>query len=339
MPTTGEVFAQEATTQAQSQPLTLDKLNADVQALAQAVAQRPGALDYKVAIALFIALAICLLGALFIWGRWRRDQSQAIEEKDLEALRISYGFWLVVGSLLITFLVLVVTLTALHPDKPQTTDIVAIIGAVTGVIGTLTAAFFGIQAAGAGRSQAMTALSGQLKTQGTLAAAPGKFEPPYGPHSGGTRTSITGNGFTGATGANFGVTQAENFEFVNDGLIRANSPPAADGVDEANVTMVFPGSSPPNREVGTFYYYTIDPCHGGAGQTVTIRGSGLKEVKAVKFGKKEVAVLPNGGSRELKVQTPSRQEAGNVDEVDVALIFPVDSPTNFFVVGKYHYDT
>jgi hypothetical protein len=50
--------------------------------------------------------------------------------------------------LLITFLVLVVTLTALGPANPQTTDIVAIIGSITGVIGTLTAAFFGIQAAG-----------------------------------------------------------------------------------------------------------------------------------------------------------------------------------------------
>jgi IPT/TIG domain-containing protein len=178
----------------------------------------------------------------------------------------------------------------------------------------------------------MTALSGQLKTQGTLAATPGKFEPSYGPHSGGTRTSITGNGFTGANGANFGVTPAANFEFVNDGLIRANSPPAPDGVDEAKVILVFPGSSPPNREVGTFYYYTIDPCHGGEGQTVTIRGSGLKDVNAVKFGKKEVAVPADSkGTRELKIQTPSRQEAGNANEVDVTLIFPVESPTNFSV--------
>jgi uncharacterized Tic20 family protein len=154
LPATGEVFAQQAPAENQSPPPTsapnqalvgptLDKLSADVQALSQqikqvseAVARRPGALDRNVAITLFIVLAVCLLGALFVW-QWRRDRSPAKEEDDLEALRISYGFWLVVGSLLITFLVLVVTLTALAPELPKTTDIVAIIGAVTGVIGTL----------------------------------------------------------------------------------------------------------------------------------------------------------------------------------------------------------
>jgi hypothetical protein len=238
--------------------------------------------------------------------------------------------------LLITFLVLVVTLNAVPPDQPKTTDVVAIIGAITGVIGTLTAAFFGIQAAGAGRSQAITALSDHLKGQESL-NAPGKFEPNFGPHSGGTRISITGNGFTGANGANFGVTPGTNFEFVNDGLVRANSPLAPDGVDEAKINLIFPGSTPPNREVGTFYYYTID--REDDGKTVKITGSGLKEVKAVKFGKNEVPVPadPNR-SRELKVQVPAR-EATDPADVDVMLMFPADSPTNFFVVGKYHYAT
>jgi uncharacterized Tic20 family protein len=294
-------------------------------------------LDRSVAIAAFIVLGICLLGALFVW-RGRRDQSRATAEKDLEGQRISYGFWLVIGALLITFLVLVVTLTALAPQEPKTTDVVAIIGSVTGVIGTLTAAFFGIQAAGAGRSQAMTALSDHLKTQESL-NAPGKFEPNFGPHSGGTRISITGNGFTGANGANFGVTPGVNFEFVNDGLVRANSPLAPDGVDEAKINLIFPGSTPPNREVGTFYFYTIEPCRGAAGQIVTIRGSGLKDVKTVKFGKAEAAVPAAGRSaRELKVPTPPKDK-GDANDVDVTLIFPVEAPTNFFVVGKYRYES
>ena len=262
------------------------------------------------------------------------SEGQEVSDKDLEALRISYGFWLVVGALLITLLVLVVTLSALAPAAPKTTDIVAIIGAVTGVIGTLTAAFFGIQAAGAGRSQAITALSDHLKGQESL-NAPGKLEPSYGPHAGGTRLSITGNGFTGANGTNFGVTPGANFEFVNDGLVRANSPVAQDGVDEAKIILIFPGSSPPNREVGTFYYYTI--ARGDDGQNVTIRGSGLKDVRAVKFGIKEVPVPADADRSPLKVQVPPRKEAGDVDDVDVTLIFRVDAPTNFFVIGKYHY--
>src|SRR5262245_5358431 len=114
----------------------------------------PGhSLDINVTYALLAVIVICLLGALWIW---RSSKTKAKGEKDsgelpisaegLEALRISYGFWLVVGALIITLLVLVITLTS----TAATTDIVAIIGSITGVIGTLTAAFFGIQAAGAG---------------------------------------------------------------------------------------------------------------------------------------------------------------------------------------------
>ena len=179
-----------------------------------------------------------------------RKEGEQTTDKDLEALRISYGFWLVVGALLVTLLVLVITLTAMAPEQPKTTDIVAIIGAVTGVIGTLTAAFFGIQAAGAGRSQALTTLDNTLKNQGAVSApTPTKLDPSYGPHAGSTRVSITGNGFTGASGVNFGATPGANFEFVNDGLVRASSPAAVDGVDEAKVVLVFPGTTPQNREV------------------------------------------------------------------------------------------
>jgi hypothetical protein len=59
---------------------------------------------------LFVAVAACLLLSLLIW---RRAKSKATDgkdaeetsDKDLEALRISYGFWLVVGALLVTLLV------------------------------------------------------------------------------------------------------------------------------------------------------------------------------------------------------------------------------------------
>jgi hypothetical protein len=194
-------------------------------------------LDFRVAIALFVVVGICLLVSLVIWrmprskAKGEKDsEGQEVSDKDLEALRISYGFWLVVGALLITLLVLVITLSALAPAAPKTTDIVAIIGAVTGVIGTLTAAFFGIQAAGAGRSQALTTLDNTLKNQAAVSApTPTKLDPSYGPHAGSTRVSITGNGFTGASGVNFGVTPGTNFEFVNDGLVRASSPAAGDG--------------------------------------------------------------------------------------------------------------
>src|SRR6516165_4701242 len=82
-----------------------------------------------------------------------------------------------------------------------------------------------------------------------------------------------------------------NFKFENDGIVTVNSAPAQPKDNEAKVYVVFPSISPPNSEVGTFYYYTIDPSHGpaagGQPQEVTIIGSGLKDVSAVKFGEKD----------------------------------------------------
>jgi hypothetical protein len=240
--------------------------------------------------------------------------------------------------LVITLLVLVVTLTAAIPDA-KTTDIVAIIASVTGVIGTLTAAFFGIQTASGATSRAQsinkTAVTGQ--GNGTPSTTPSKIEPSYGPHAGSTRVSISGNGFLSANAVNFGPTPGENFQCSNDGVISATSPPAGEGPDEVTVNVIFPDPSTSNRPAGTFYYYTIDPSHGGGGQSVTILGS-VAGVKSVKFGQKEVAATVDPKLRKLSVITPSREDAGNSNDVDVTLIYPSDQPTNSFVVGKYHYD-
>jgi hypothetical protein len=261
------------------------------------------------------------------------------DDKVLEELRIIYGFWLIVAVLLIALLVFVITLVT-FPSK-QASDIVAIAGTVTGLITTLTAAFFGIQQAGAGRSQALTALAQSTRADG---AAVGKVDPSYGPHSGGTKLSITGNGFTGASGVNFGATPGTNFKFENDGLVTVNSPPAQSRDNEAKVYVVFPGASPPNSEVGTFYYYTIEPSHRPAagGQAVTIAGSGLKDVSAVKFGDKDgtglqpIPPTPDPSGREYRVVTVPDGIQGS--DVPVKLVFPVATENKIFVVGTYHYD-
>jgi hypothetical protein len=257
----------------------------------------------------------------------------------LEELRIIYDFWLIVAVLLIALLVFFVTLTMI-PNKP-TTDIVAIAGTVTGLITTLTAAFFGIQQAGAGRSQAMTALAQSTSADG---AAVGKLDPSYGPHAGGTKVTITGNGFTGASGVNFGATPGTNFKRENDGIVTVNSPPAQSKDNETKVYIVYPSASPPNSEVGTFYYYTVDPSHGPAagGQRVTIIGSGLKDVSAVKFGEKDGTNLqpspltldPSG--RESRAVTTPAGDKGS--DVPVKLVYPVETANKISVVGTYHYD-
>ncbi len=100
--------------------------------------------------------------------------------------------------------------------------------------------------------------------------------------------------------------------------------------------------------VGTFYYYTIDPSHGPAaapaagGQKVTIIGSGLKDVSAVKFGDNDGTNLqsqpltldPSG--RESRAVTAPDGKQGS--DVPVKLVFPVETANKISVIGTYHYD-
>ena len=286
-------------------------------------------------------LLLALLVSLIVW-QWLKMPQVKDDDKALESLRIIYGFWLIVAALLIALLVLVITL--IEYGNKASSDIVAITGSVTGLITTLTAAFFGIQQAGAGRSQALTALT-QLNAPGSGGAVATKLDPSYGPHSGGTKVSITGNAFTGASAVNFGAIPGTNFKFENDGLVTVNSPSAQSKDNEVKVSIVFPSTSPPNREVGTFYYYTIDPSHGPetGGQVVKISGSGLKEVSAVKFGEKDGTNLqrptPNdqymSGREFLKVTAPSGNKGR---DVPVQLVFPVETANKISVVGTFHYD-
>ena len=156
--------------------------------------------------------------------------------------------------------------------------------------------------------------------------------------------SITGNGFTGANEVNFGTSPGTNFKIENDGLVTVNSPSAKSKDNDVKVSIIFASTAPPNREVGTFYYYTIDPTHGPkTGGPVKISGSGLKEVSAVKFGEKDGINLqrptPNdqymSGREFLEVTAPSGNEG---TDVPVQLVFPVETAHKSSVVGSYHYD-
>ena len=295
---------------------------------------------------LLLCFVTLVLIGVIVW-QWKRTPQAKDDDKALEGLRIIYGFWLIVVALLIALLVLFVTLATIKiSEQPKTTDLVAIIGTVTGLITTLVAAFFGIQQAGAGRSQAMTALA-QLRGPGPDGTGVSKLEPACGPHSGGTKVSVTGNGFTGASAVNFGATPGTNFKFENDGLITVNCPEAPPKVEEAKVSIVFPSTSPLNREVGTFYYYTINPSHGlaGGGTTVRILGSGLKEVCAVKFGATDATELtkldtdPESGRECRDVTAPAAPAGAAGSDVTVQLVYPVESKLKTSVIGTYHYDS
>ena len=97
-----------------------------------------------------------------IWpGSWLNKQNSngPRNPNEPEVFRVIYGFRVIVVGFT---LVLAVTVLVLNRTVDQNLgNAIAIISSVSGVVGTLTAAFFGVQAAGAGQAQALNALQQQ----------------------------------------------------------------------------------------------------------------------------------------------------------------------------------
>jgi hypothetical protein len=84
-----------------------------------------------------------------------------------ECLRIRFGFWIVTLGLV---LVVVVFLAAMA-RWTAASDVAAAVGSVTGVIGTIIGAFFGVQVGSAGKEKAETARAEAERKALRLAAA------------------------------------------------------------------------------------------------------------------------------------------------------------------------
>jgi hypothetical protein len=80
----------------------------------------------------------------------------------------------------------------------------------------------------------------------------GAVSPPSGPSTGGTTVTITGSGFTGATGVRFGAKAAKSFTVVSDTEITAVSPTHAAGTVGVRVTT--PGGVSPAVPADQYTY-------------------------------------------------------------------------------------
>ena len=68
-----------------------------------------------------------------------------VANPDVETARMKYAFWLAIIGLLLAAILAVFLVGEADMQNVQSTDIVAIVGLFTSVLGTLVGAFFGLQ--------------------------------------------------------------------------------------------------------------------------------------------------------------------------------------------------
>ncbi|HMC07915.1 MAG TPA: IPT/TIG domain-containing protein, partial [Actinomycetota bacterium] len=144
--------------------------------------------------------------------------------------------------------------------------------------------------------------------------------PMFGPA--GTPVTISGNNLSGALAVSFGNAPAASFKVNSNTSITAISPNFA-GTQEVNISVTTPAgtwATPPGVDLQFDYgpnVTSIRPSSGGAGTSVTISGTNLRDVTEVRFGANRsltLAVSPDGTSVTAVAPAPSGK---NVDIIAV----------------------
>jgi hypothetical protein len=144
--------------------------------------------------------------------------------------------------------------------------------------------------------------------------------PAGGSTAGGTPVTVSGSGFTGATGVNFGGTAASSFTVLSDTLLTATAPAATAGT--VDVTVTTPGGTSATGAADQFTYtapsgpaVTGLGTSGGTtagGQPVVVTGSGFTGATAVLFGAYAASAFVVNSDGQLTAVAPP-QAAGTVD--------------------------
>jgi hypothetical protein len=142
--------------------------------------------------------------------------------------------------------------------------------------------------------------------------------PSTGPSAGGTTVTITGDGFTGATGVRFGSVAATSFIVASATSITAVSPASAAGT--LDVTVVNAGGSSTTSAGDRFTFVSVpsvtavSPSSGapGGGTEVTITGTSLGGATRVAFGGTSAGFVVNGDTS-ITAYSPATEEADTVD--------------------------
>ncbi|MGA2037590.1 MAG: IPT/TIG domain-containing protein, partial [Acidimicrobiales bacterium] len=146
--------------------------------------------------------------------------------------------------------------------------------------------------------------------------------PTSGPTAGGTSVTVSGSGFTGATGVDFGSTPATSFSVTNDNTITATSPTGSAGTVDITVTTA--GGTSATSSADQFTYVPavptvtgISPTSGSpaGGTLVTISGSGFTGATGVDFGSTPAASFSVVNDNTITATSP----AGSTSTIDVTV--------------------
>jgi len=145
--------------------------------------------------------------------------------------------------------------------------------------------------------------------------------PANGPLAPATVTvTVTGRGFTGATGVSFGSAAATNLAVASDTQLTLTSP-AQFGTGTVDVSVTAPGGTSATSAADQFTYLTapvvtgIVPRSGplAGGGTVTVTGRGFTGATGVSFGSATVTNPAVASDTQLTVTSPAATASGTVD--------------------------
>jgi PKD repeat protein len=155
--------------------------------------------------------------------------------------------------------------------------------------------------------------------------------PVSGPTAGGTRVTLTGTAFTGATAVRFGSAAGTNLTVNSSTRITVTSPAHAAGA--VYVTVTTPGGGTSANAIASRFTYAarpnvtaVSPVSGptAGGTRVTLTGNGFTGATAVRFGAKAGTSLTVNSSTRITVTSP----AGTAGTVYVTVTTPGGTSVN-----------
>ena len=165
-----------------------------------------------------------------------------------------------------------------------------------------------------------------------------RVSPASGTPAGGDIVTITGSGFTGATGVNFGSTSATTFQVNSDSQITVTSPIGTGTVD---ITVVTPAGTSPTSTADQFTYAAphpivlrVSPASGtpAGGDIVTITGSGFTGATGVNFGSTSATTFQVNSDSQITVTSPAYKSTPHITTAPTASTSPTNAVTVDIIV-------